>query len=70
MITTYTHTVLLANGTQTTFESCWCADDVVGGLTFVKTQNGLEHHTVTEVIKTTKAVQYEVSDEPPKKWLW
>lgn len=67
---TYTHTVLLANGKQTTFESCWCAEDVVGGLTFIQTQNGVEYHTVTEVIKTTKTVQYDASDEPLKKWAW
>ena len=60
-IITYTHTVLLANGIQTTFESCWCADDVVGGLTFVQTQNGFEHHVVESVVSTVVAKESTMS---------
>jgi len=53
IIITYTHTVNLENGMKTTFESAWAAHEVVGGLTFVKTENGVEHHVVKNVISTS-----------------
>ena len=49
---TYTHTVILANGMQTTFQSAWPAHEVVGGLAFIKTESGFEHHAVKSVVLT------------------
>ena len=51
-IITYTHTVILANGIQATFQSAWPAHEVVGGLTFVKTENGFEYHVIKDVLST------------------
>ena len=49
---TYTHTVILANGMGTTFQSVWPAHEVVGGLTFIKTKSGFEHHIINSVLST------------------
>ena len=53
IIITYTHTVNLVNGMKATFESVWPAHEVVGGLTFVKTENGFECHAIKNVISTS-----------------
>ena len=60
-IITYTHTVILANGMQTTFQSAWPAHEVVGGLTFIKTESGFEHHIVKSVLSTVAAKESTMS---------
>ena len=57
----YTHTVALCNGVETTFTSCWPAEDVIGGLTFIHTERGVEYWPVSAVLKTIKKVQHEDS---------
>jgi hypothetical protein len=57
---TYTHVANLSNGMQVTFESVWPAGEVVGGLTFVETQRGIEYHIVNSVESTIATNQTNI----------
>ena len=50
---TFTHTARLENGAIVTFDSCWPAHEVVGGLTHCNVNGSTEFSIVSSVIKTT-----------------